>query len=100
MREEEIAKIISAYKIKREKEYKNYHEKLKLDENYMKINRENAKKHYSENREKYKNKYQENKEICRAKSSLSYYKKNHNLDIFIKKCPQKYELLKEKGFLK
>ena len=100
MNEESINKIVESYKKKREKEYKNYHEKLKIDPDFRAKNRENAKNNYIKNKDKIKDKYLNNCDICKAKSSYYYYKKNHDVDKFKLRQKDKYDLLKEKGFIK
>jgi len=100
MNEESINKIVASYKKKREKEYNNYHDKLKGDPEFRARNRKNAKDNYIKNKDKIKEKYKNNCTECKAKSSYYYYKKNHDVETFKVKQSDKYQLLKEKGFLK
>ena len=94
-----IKKAIEQYKKKKANEYFNYHNKYKLNEEYMKKNKERAKQHYDNNKDKAKKRYEENKELIKAKSSYNYYKKNGKLDIFKSKFPERVNILKENANL-
>lgn len=100
MDEETINRVILQYKKKKEKEYNNYHNKNKLDPEYMKKNKERAKLHYDLNKENRKESYKNNKDLVKARSSFYYYKKNNKLDTFKDKFPNhvntliKYNIIK------
>ena len=97
--EAQIAKVLTDYKKKREKENKYYHEVSKHNEEFKKKNRERAKNHYhSKGKEMKCNQYQENKEFVKARSLYNYYKKNDNIDKFKEKHDDKCKILIEKGF--
>ena len=100
MDDESVNKIVASYKKKRDKEYANYHEKLKLDPDFRAKNRQNAKNNYIKNKDKIKERYAENCDLCKARSSYYYYKKHHDMDKFKAKQPKNYELLTEKGLIK
>jgi hypothetical protein len=89
----EISRILELYKIQRERDRVKY-EQRKQDPEFMKKNRERAKKHYEENKHNRVNKYSENKDLQKAKSSYHYYKNKDNLDKFKERFPERYELLK------
>lgn len=93
MNEETINRVILQYKKKKEKEYNNYHDKNKLDPDYMQKNKDRAKNHYNLNKDKRKESYSQNKELVKARSSFYYYKKNNKLDTFKEKFPHHVELL-------
>ena len=60
--------------------------------------REKAKKHYHNNKEKYQEKYKEKRELNKAKNSYYYYRKNHSLEKFKEKHPERYDLLLIGGY--
>lgn len=90
--DEQIKHILNVYKTQREKDKISY-EKKKLNPDFVKKNRERAKKHYHENKEKRVNNYQLNKELQQAKSSYHYYNKKNNIDKFKERYPERYNLL-------
>ena len=94
-----IKKAIEQYKRKKANEYYNYHNKYKLDPNYMQKNKDRAKQHYEENKDKSKLRYLNNKELLKARSSYNYYKKNDKLDVFQSKFPDRVKILKENANL-
>jgi len=96
---EQITKIMNQYKKKRERESKNYHEKLKCDEVWCKENKERALKHYYKNIDKNKEKYKKDKDFVNSRSMYSYYKRINKIDIFKEKYPEKVELLKSRGII-
>jgi len=97
--EAQIAKVLTDYKKKREKENKYYHEVSKHNEEFKKKNRERAKNHYhSKGKEMKCNQYQDNKEFVKARSLYNYYKKRDKIDTFKEKHDDKCKILIEKGF--
>lgn len=100
MDEEKINHIIEQYKLKKEREYNNYHNVYKLNEDYMIKNKERAKAHYELNSDKRKSTYKENSEFVKARSSFNYYKKTNNIAKFKEKFPERVKLLSEVGILK
>lgn len=97
--ETQIAKVLTDYKKKREREKKYYHEVSKFDEEFKSKNRERARNHYySKGKEMKSNQYQDNKEFVKARSLYNYYKKNDKLDKFKEKHEEKCKILQEKGF--
>ena len=100
MDEEKINHIIQQYKLKKEREYNNYHNINKLNEDYMIKNKERAKAHYELHSDDRKNKYKDNAEFVKARSSYNYYKKNNNLSKFREKFPDKVKLLTDMGIIK
>jgi hypothetical protein len=92
--EEQINKILTTYKNKRERENKYYHEVTKTKDDFKVKNRERAKAHYhSKGKEQKKLNYENNKELLRAKSLYNYYKNQDNIDGFKEKHYEKYEML-------
>ncbi len=98
MDENEINHIVKMYKIKREREFNNYHTKYKYDENLKQRNRERSKIHYQNNMDKTRDNYKINYELHKAKSSYSYYKKLNKLDKFHERHADKVKLLRDNGF--
>jgi len=97
--EAQIAKILTDYKKKRERENKYYHEVSKHDEEFKAKNRERAKNHYhNKGKEMKSDQYQDNKEFVKARSLYNYYKKRDKLDTFKEKHEEKCKILEEKGF--
>ena len=79
----QIKKIMNSYKRKRERESKNYHEKLKCDQEWCKENKQRALDHYYKNIDKNKEKYQKDKDFVNSRSMYSYYKRINKIDTFI-----------------
>tara|TARA_R100001440_G_scaffold31594_3_gene50170 strand:+ start:2585 stop:2896 length:312 start_codon:yes stop_codon:yes gene_type:complete len=97
---EQIAKILTNYKNKRQRENKYYHEVTKNKEDFKIKNRERAKAHYQNGyKEKKKENYNNNKDILKTKSLFNYYKKNNKIDAFKEKHAEKYDMLVEKGII-
>ncbi len=97
--EAQIAKILTDYKKKRERENKYYHEVSKHNEEFKAKNRERAKNHYhTKGKEMKSNQYQENKEFVKARTLYNYYKKKDKIDTFKEKHEEKCKILQEKGF--
>tara|TARA_S200002703_G_scaffold51563_1_gene44775 strand:+ start:4049 stop:4366 length:318 start_codon:yes stop_codon:yes gene_type:complete len=97
---EQIARILTNYKNKRQRENKYYHEVTKTKEEFKLKNRERAKKHYNEGyKEKRKQNYDDNKDFIKNKSLFNYYKKKDKIDVFKEKHKEKYEMLIEKKFI-
>jgi hypothetical protein len=78
---EQIARVLTNYKNKRERENKYYHEVTKNKEEFKIKNRESAKAHYE-------NGYKEKKEktiriikIFKNKSLYNYYKRNDKIEV-------------------
>jgi len=95
--EEQIKNILQSYKTKREREKERY-DKIKDTEEFKNYNREKSKKHYLNNKDKYKEKYESKKDLLKAKNSYYYYKKNHDMETFKKKHPERYDLLLVGGY--
>ncbi len=93
----DITKIITQYKKKREREKKNYHERLKVDNEWCKRNQQRALDHYNKNKDKNKEKYKNDKDFVNSRSMFQYYKRNNRIMDFKDKYPEKYELLKSRG---
>ena len=97
---EQIARVLTNYKNKRERENKYYHEVTKNKEEFRIKNRERAKNHYQNGyKEKKKENYNNNKEFLKTKSLFNYYKKNDKIDVFKSKHEDKYKMLLEKGVI-
>jgi hypothetical protein len=97
---EQIAKILTNYKNKRERENKYYHEVTKDKEEFKIKNRQRAKNHYHNGyKEKKKENYSNNKELLKNKSLYNYYKNKDKIDVFKEKHEDKFKMLVEKGFI-
>lgn len=96
---DEIKNIINQYKNKRDREKKNYHEKLKCNAEWCQGNKERALKHYYKNIDKNKEKYQKNKDFINSRSMFQYYKRNNRIQEFTDKYPEKVILLKSRGVI-
>lgn len=92
----QINKIIEQYKATKQKQHDNYHNKYKLDEDYIKRNRQRAKEHYNLNIDKRKDKYESNKEYAKARSSYNYYKRIDKLDKFKDKYPDRFKMINDR----
>jgi hypothetical protein len=97
---EQIARVLTNYKKKRERETKYYHEVTKNKEDFKVKNRERAKAHYENGyKEKKKEKYEKDKEFIKTKSLYNYYKRKDNIEKFKEKHEEKYKMLVEKGVI-
>ena len=97
---EQIARILTNYKNKRERENKYYHDVTKNKEEFKIKNRERAKAHYQNGyKEKKRENYNTNKELLRTKALFNYYKKKDKIDTFKEKHEEKYKMLVEKGVI-
>ena len=84
--DEQINKILTNYKNKRERENKYDHEVTKHNEDSKMKNRERARAHYHRiGKDMKKDNYENNKEMRKAKALYNYYKKNDKIDLFIEK---------------
>ena len=98
--EEQIQKILTTYKNKRERENKYYHDVSKNSVEFIHKNRERAKLHYNKvGKDQKKEKYNVNKDFIKAKSLYNYYKKKDNTIKFEEKYPDKMDLLKSRNFI-
>ena len=94
--DEQIEKILTNYKNKRDRENKYYHNISKNNEDYRLKNRERAKAHYDKvGKEMKRKRYEENKELIKAKSLLQYYKKKDDIKTFKEKHNDKYIMFLE-----
>tara|TARA_R110000737_G_scaffold107480_1_gene140123 strand:- start:1320 stop:1637 length:318 start_codon:yes stop_codon:yes gene_type:complete len=97
--DEQIKDIIEQHKNRIQKDKLKY-DKMKDTDDFKLKNRQRAKEHYEKNKEKKASLYLENKEFLKARNSYYYYLKRDNLDGFIDKHPDRFELMKEHGYLK
>ena len=100
MNEEKINHIVEQYKKKKEREYNNYHNVNKFNDDYIIKNKERAKAHYDLHSEQRKLKYKETSDFVKARSSYNYYKKTNNLSKFREKFPDKVKILSDMGIIK
>ena len=97
---EQIARVLTNYKNKRERENKYYHEVTKNKEEFKIKNRVRAQAHYQNGyKEKKKENYSNNKDILKTKSLYNYYKRKEKIEVFKEKHEEKYKMLVEKGFI-
>ncbi len=94
---EEINKILTQYKKKREREITNYHTNLKNNEEWQHKNKERALNYYHKNKEKKKTSYQNDKDFINARAMLRYYKRINKVQSFVDKYPDKVEILSKRG---
>lgn len=98
--DEQIHRILKSHKQKMDREKKYYHDVSKNNEDFIRKNRERARKHYHNGyNEKKKLNYQDNKELIKMKSLYNYYKKKDNIDKFKDKYPEKYQKLIDINFI-
>jgi len=96
---EQIARVLTNYKKKRERESRYYHEVKKNNDDFKIKNRERAKAHYQNGyKEKKKEKYEKEKDIIKTKALFNYYKKNNKIDTFKEKHEEKYQMLIDIGY--
>ena len=96
---DKINKIIESYKKRRDRDKAKYLRK-KNDPNFVQQNRARAKAHYEAHyKDIKKNNYESNKELNQCKSLFYYYRKNNKVDEYIKKYPEKVEILTNQGFV-
>ena len=97
---EQIARILTNYKNKRQRENKYYHEVIKNKEEFKIKNRQRAKDHYHNGyKDKKRENYSNNKELLKTKSLFNYYKRKDMIDVFKEKHEDKYKMLVEKGII-
>jgi hypothetical protein len=94
MDNDEINKIVKAYKKKREREL-NHYQLIKDNPDFKDKNRTRAKNHYTNNKDKYKLKYETNKDMNKIKSLYRYYLKKNDIDGFKFKHPEKFKIIEE-----
>ena len=96
---DKLTKIIEAYKKRRDRDKAKY-ERKKNDPNFVQQNRARAKAHYQAHyKDIKKSNYESNKELNQCKSLFYYYRKNNKVDEYIKKYPEKVEILTNHGFV-
>jgi hypothetical protein len=96
--EEQIIDILNQYKLHKQRMQERY-ERIKDTDEFRKQNRARAKAHYQQNKEKKRQKYLQNKDIINARNIYYYYKNSvQNIDLFIERHPEKYNLLKSNGY--
>ena len=86
--EQQIKTIIEDHKNRLAKDRLKY-EQIKDTEDFKIKNRQRSKEYYKNN-----------KEFLKARNSYYYYSKRDKMDIFIDKFPDRYELMKKKGYFK
>jgi len=90
--DEQIKNMLEKYKKEKTKRKERY-QIQKMDQSFIKDNRQRSKDYYEKNKEKYKQKYQDNKEIKQAKNSYYYYNKTNQISNFKLNHQDKYNLL-------
>lgn len=98
--DEQILKLINQHKKKRAREHNKYHDELKVDPEWRKLNCEKSKIYYDKNKEQYKEKYLSNQEYIKIRNLYRYYLRNERLNDFKSKYPEKIQYLKDKGYIK
>ena len=97
---EQIEKILTSYKLKKEKEKEYYHNVTKLNPTFILKNRARAKEHYKLNKDKKTDHYNSHKELIKSKNLYNYYKKKDNIHLYKTRHSDRFELLKKEGFIK
>lgn len=95
-----ITKLLEDYKKKKLYDYNKYHNERKFNTEFIDKNRQRAKDHYRVNKENRKEEYIKNKDIQKSKNLYHYYRRNNNLQVFILKHIDKYNMLLSIGFIK
>ena len=90
-------KIIAQYKARRLRDKERYLQ-MKADPDFIAQNRGRAKAHYEKNKDIKLQRYAENRDLMNARSSLYYYKKKDKVDVFLKNCPDKVEILRSNNY--
>ena len=97
--DEKIKTILSQYKKKRERENNNYHNVLKHDMEWKKLNNEKSKEYYKNNKEIVQKKYLSNNEYIKVRNLYRYYLGENRVEDFKQKHKDKYEYLLNKGYI-
>tara|TARA_S200002703_G_scaffold20402_2_gene16663 strand:+ start:14588 stop:14902 length:315 start_codon:yes stop_codon:yes gene_type:complete len=97
MSDEQIQNLIKSHREKLRKKKEHYHAVLKHDPEFIKQNRERAKKHFDKNREQKKEYYMQNLDKKRLNNYYYNYKKQNRLDDLKKKHPEIYQKLIDTG---
>jgi len=97
--DEKIKSIVSQYKKKRERENTNYHNVLKHDCEWRKMNNEKSKEYYKKNKEVVQKKYLSNNEYIKIRNLYRYYLRENRVEDFKQKHKEKYEYLQERGYV-
>ncbi len=96
--EEQIIDILNQYKLHKQRMQERY-ARIKDTDEFRKQNRARAKAHYEKNKDKKRQRYLENRDIINARNIYYYYKNSlENIDLFIERHPEKYNLLKSNGY--
>tara|TARA_R110001606_G_scaffold346533_2_gene495488 strand:- start:31 stop:330 length:300 start_codon:yes stop_codon:yes gene_type:complete len=93
----DVDEFATKYKNKIERDRYNYHNKYKLDDEFIKKRTIRSKEHYEKTKDARKEKYKNNPELAKSKSSYYYYKKKNKLDVFMAKYPDRVEILRAVG---
>ena len=88
----EIQKALKHYKKHKEACRTYYNKRYHSDEEFREKHKALAKKNYHKNKEKIAEKYQVEKKYRQALRRFQYYKKENNLDKYIEKYKEEYEL--------
>lgn len=88
----QIQKFINSYKNNREYQKKYYRDRYNNDDTYREKQKQISRNYYKKNKEIRKEKYQKQKSFLQAKRRFSYWNKKNDLETFIKKYPEDYEL--------
>lgn len=97
MSEDEINAMVQKYKNKIARDKHNYHTKYKFDEEYKARRSLQSKDHYQKTKDARKENYKNNPELAKAKSQYYYYKNKNKLDLFIKRHPERVQILADFG---
>ena len=97
--DDKIKLIVNQYKKKRERENKKYHNVLKHDTEWRKMNNEKSKEYYKNNNQMVQQKYSKNNEYIKVRNLYRYYLRENRVEDFKQKHKEKYEFLQGKGYL-
>ena len=97
--DELIQKLLADHKKRKEYERDRYHNKLKLDPEFVEKNRQRAREHYAKNKKKKHAYYESKQALNNARSNYRYYVRAGRESEFQARQPEKYDLLVKEGFI-
>ena len=90
--DKQINTALMRYQKNREYQRQYYRKKYQTDLNFREKSKELAKNYYYDNIEKKKEKYELQKDYLQSKRRWRYWKQKNDIDTFIKKYPEEYEM--------
>ena len=90
--DDEIKLALNRYLKNKEYQKNYYRNKYNEDEEYREKTKQLSRQYYQNNSDKRKEKYEIQKDFLRAKRRFRYWKQKNNIDKFIEKYPEDYEM--------